>query len=145
MREYDLRVNGKDYKVAVKALTTDRAQVVVNGDTYDVDIRRIRREHSTRPDNQPPPIAARALAAPAPSGPVASAGGAGTVNAPIPGAIMELFVKVGDTVKATQEVIKLEAMKMENVLLAPVDGTVKKIHVKAGDTVAQGQVLIEIG
>lgn len=144
MREYDLRVNGHDFKVAVKALTIDRAQVEVNGEKYDVDIRRVRRQGPERPDPARPPARQAAGARPASAPPPPAMPAAGTVTAPIPGAVLEIFVKEGDAVKAGQEVLKLEAMKMENVLNAPTDGTVQKVHVKTGDAVGQGQALIEI-
>jgi biotin carboxyl carrier protein len=71
--------------------------------------------------------------------------GAGSVTAPMPGIIVEVTCKVGDKVKAGQEVVTLEAMKMQNPLPAPIDGEVKSIHVKSGDSVAVGQVLVDIG
>ncbi|MEG2366168.1 MAG: biotin/lipoyl-containing protein [Alistipes sp.] len=67
-----------------------------------------------------------------------------TVNAPLPGRIIELKVKVGDTVKSGQEVITLEAMKMENAVTSNYKGTVKQIFVKDGDTVATDAPLMEI-
>jgi len=71
--------------------------------------------------------------------------GAGSVSAPLPGIIVEVTCKVGDKVKAGQQVVVLEAMKMQNPLPAPIDGEVKSIHVKSGDAVAVGQVLVDIG
>jgi biotin carboxyl carrier protein len=90
------------------------------------------------PAAAPKPAAAPAAAAPA-------AGGAGAVAAPMPGLIVDVTCKVGDKVKAGQQVVILEAMKMQNPLNAPIDGEVKGIFVKAGDSVAVGQVLVDIG
>ncbi|HET6461716.1 MAG TPA: pyruvate carboxylase subunit B [Syntrophales bacterium] len=94
----------------------------------------------------PPPRAA-APAAPKPAAAAAPAAkaGAGSITAPMPGLIVDVTCKVGDKVKAGQQVVILEAMKMQNPLTAPVDGEVKSIHVKSGDSVAVGQVLVDIG
>ena len=66
------------------------------------------------------------------------------VTAPLPGRIIELKVKVGDAVKAGQEVAVLEAMKMENAITSDFAGTVKQILVHQGQTVATDAVLMEI-
>ena len=66
------------------------------------------------------------------------------VTAPLPGRIIDIKVKVGDEVKAGQEVLVLEAMKMENSVTTDYSGKVKQILVQAGDTVATDAVLLEI-
>jgi len=70
--------------------------------------------------------------------------GEGAVVAPMPGMIVEVKCKVGDTVSSGDEVIILEAMKMQNPLPAPKDGVVKAINVKAGDSVGGDDVLLII-
>ena len=65
------------------------------------------------------------------------------VRAPMPGLIIQLKVKDGDTVKAGDTLLILEAMKMENIIKAPGDATVKSVKVKMGDGVEKNQVLIE--
>jgi acetyl-CoA carboxylase biotin carboxyl carrier protein len=67
------------------------------------------------------------------------------VKAPMPGKILDVLVKVGDQVKEDDEVVMLEAMKMENPIYAPADGTVQEIKVKVNDTVETEQVMIIIG
>ena len=66
-----------------------------------------------------------------------------TVNAPLPGRVIEILVKVGDKVKANQEILILEAMKMENSITTDYAGTVKQILVEPGETVATDAVLVE--
>jgi len=66
------------------------------------------------------------------------------VKAPMPGLVLEVMVKVGDTVVKGDNLIILEAMKMENVLQAEGDGVVKSIEVNKGDAVDKTQVLIEM-
>ena len=66
------------------------------------------------------------------------------VTAPLPGKIIALKVKVGDKVKAGQEVVILEAMKMENSITSDVAGTIKQILVQEGDNVATDAILVEV-
>jgi 3-methylcrotonyl-CoA carboxylase alpha subunit len=68
----------------------------------------------------------------------------GGLEAPMPGRVTRVNVSVGDTVTRGQELIVVEAMKMENALVAPEAGTVKSLEVKVGDMVAPGPALIVI-
>ena len=67
------------------------------------------------------------------------------VKAPMPGKILQVLVKVGDTVKEDDEIAMLEAMKMENPIYAPADGTVTDVKVKVNDSVETEQVLMVLG
>lgn len=58
---------------------------------------------------------------------------------------MDILVKVGDKVKAGQDVVVLEAMKMENSIASDFEGTVLRIDVNVGDTVSENAPLVEIG
>ncbi|PYF81084.1 pyruvate carboxylase subunit B [Marinomonas alcarazii] len=69
----------------------------------------------------------------------------GHVSAAMPGNIIDVLVKEGETVKAGQAVLVTEAMKMETEVHANVAGTVKGVFVKKGDRVTPGELLIEIG
>ena len=73
------------------------------------------------------------------------AAGATSVTAPMPGNILDIKVKVGDTVDANTVVIMLEAMKMENEIYAGAAGKVTAINVTKGSTVNSGDVLVVIG
>jgi len=64
------------------------------------------------------------------------------VSAPMPGSVIEVLVKVGDEVKENDELMVLEAMKMENPIFAPAAGTIKEIKVNEKDTVEAEQVLV---
>jgi len=75
-----------------------------------------------------------------------SAGAASRVNnikAPMPGLIIDLRVKPGDTVATGDTLVILEAMKMENSIKSPGEATVRHVKVGRGDSVEKGQVLIE--
>lgn len=69
----------------------------------------------------------------------------GGLDAPMPGRVSRVDVAVGDVVRRGQELIVVEAMKMENALVAPIDGVVKSLAVKVGDMVAPGPALVVIG
>ena len=66
------------------------------------------------------------------------------VTTPLAGTTLDVFVNVGDTVKAGQRVVLLEAMKMENNIEADTDGTVTSVNVRKGDSVLEGDTLIVI-
>jgi biotin carboxyl carrier protein len=66
------------------------------------------------------------------------------IESPMPGKIISINIKVGDTVKAEDELGVLEAMKMENPIIAPVSGTVVEIRVAPNQTVETGQVIAVI-
>lgn len=68
----------------------------------------------------------------------------GDVSTSMPGNIVDVLVKVGDTVKAGQAVVISEAMKMETEIQAPIAGSVSAVHVTKGDRVNPGDVLVEI-
>ena len=93
----------------------------------------------------PAPAPAPAAPAPAPAAPAAApAAGATTVEAPMPGKILNIKVSEGQAVKFGEVVVIMEAMKMETEIVAPADGTVSKILVKAGDSVDTGAALVAL-
>ncbi|MEB3198353.1 MAG: biotin carboxylase N-terminal domain-containing protein [Candidatus Sericytochromatia bacterium] len=84
---------------------------------------------------------------PAPKGGAKSAAGApsdGQLRAPMMSRVVKLCVAVGDTVKAGQPLVVIEAMKMESELVSPQDGVVQSLQCQAGDTVQQGQILASL-
>lgn len=64
------------------------------------------------------------------------------IKAPMPGLILEINVKVGDEVNEGDDLLILEAMKMENVLTSPREGIIKSIDVNQGETVDKNSLLI---
>lgn len=114
--------------------------VNVNGTAYDVEVEEV----SGAAINTAAPAAAPApVAAPAPA--AAPAAGQTSVTAPMPGTILDIKVNVGDTVKADDVVIILEAMKMENEIFAPASGKVIAINTTKGASVNSGDCLLVIG
>jgi 3-methylcrotonyl-CoA carboxylase alpha subunit len=70
---------------------------------------------------------------------------AGTLEAPMPGRVSAVTVAVGQRVTKGEELLVVEAMKMENALRAPRAGVVLAVHASVGEMVAPGRVLVEIG
>lgn len=117
--------------------------ITVNGTPYNVTV-----EEGTSTATAPAAAPAQAptpQAAPAPkAAPAPSAAGSISVDAPMPGNILDIKVSNGAAVKAGQVLCVLEAMKMENDIVAPQDGTVASINVNKGDTVEAGQTIITL-
>lgn len=130
----------------------------LNGKQYEVELERIDAyepmpRYGEAPAAAPAPVAAPAAPAPAPApaaqapapAPAAApAAGATTVEAPMPGKILNIKVSAGQAVKFGETVIVMEAMKMETEIVAPADGTVAQILVKAGDAVDTGAALVTL-
>lgn len=66
-----------------------------------------------------------------------------SIKAPMPGLILEINIKAGDEVKEGDNLLILEAMKMENVLTSPREGVIKSVNVNKGETVDKNSLLIE--
>ena len=126
MKNYTITVNGTPYNVTVEDANGSAAPVAA----------------------APAPAAAPASApAPAPTAaPAAAPAAAGSVSvdAPMPGNILDIKVSNGASVKAGDVLLILEAMKMENEIVAPQDGTVASVNVNKGDTVEAGQTLVSL-
>lgn len=146
MRIYELTVGNKPYNVKVKSFSSHQAELEVNGKLMKVDVKAIGDDLVGKPVAR---AAAPSSAAPVRAAPVAAkkmpVAGAGAITAPIPGAILEIFVKEGQEIKAGQPVLKMEAMKMENVIQSHLEGTILSISVQPKDAVSQGQELMTVG
>lgn len=125
-------------------------KVTLNGKTYEVEVEQgkavlLDEYEALAPAQAAPaaPVAAAPAPAAAPAAPVNLAAGE-TVTAPMPGNILRVDVAQGDTVKAGQILIILEAMKMENEIVAPKDGTVAQVVTSKGSVVDTGAPLVVI-
>ena len=144
MKEYKYKINGNEYNVVVEELEDNKANVTVNGKSYQVELDRAAKPAVSKPVARPAAAPAAAPAtAPAPKA-APAAGGAG-IKAPLPGVILDIKVKVGDAVAKGQTVAILEAMKMENEIQAEINGTVTAVSVQKGDHVALGDHIMTIG
>ena len=114
-------------------------RITVNGTAYDVQVEEL--------DAGSAPASAAAAAAPAPAAkPAASQGAAGSVavKAPMPGTVVNVVVTKGQAVKSGDDLVFIEAMKMETPVKAPQDGTVATVEVAKGEAVDSGKVLVTL-
>ena len=111
-------VNGKKYGVKF-----ENGKAIVNGKEYSIDVKDGIEETSA----------------------AASTGEGTEVKAPMPGAVLRVLKSVGDSVEENEEIMVIEAMKMETPIKAPVAGTITSIAVGQNDKIATGQVLATVG
>lgn len=77
--------------------------------------------------------------------PSRSSAGANEMTAPLPGTVIEIFIKAGDQIEAGQVILVIEAMKMKNSIRSTRAGKITEVLVNAGQTVAHKQVLVRFG
>jgi glutaconyl-CoA decarboxylase len=139
-KSFLVKVNGRTYKVELGEFNENAPFFVrVNNKPY-----KVRYETAKMPSTSAR-VAEPALPIPRRqplSKPIV--GKKNAVTAPMPGIVVSLKVKVGDSVNLGQPLCILEAMKMENEITASKAGVVKEIHVSEGSSVSQGQLMIVI-
>lgn len=142
MKEYKYKINGNTYNVGIGDIVDNVADVLVNGTPYKVELEKTRKVsvvNAPRPSAAPRTASGEKVVTKAP---VSAAGY--KITAPLPGTVMSVNCKVGDTVSAADTVVVLEAMKMENAIHAGRDGKVAAINVAAGDSVLEGGILVTL-
>lgn len=126
MKKYNINVNGKMYQVEVEEVGVSN-------------------QPSFSPAPQAPVVAPQAPVASTPAPAPASAPVEGALSAPMPGTIIDIKVTEGQSVKAGDVILILEAMKMENEIVAPSDAKIVKIHTNKGAAVSTGDALVTLG
>ena len=141
MKEYRYKINGNLYKVTVGDIEDNHVTVAVNGTPYTVEL-----EKQNKPKIKPVVRTASTTPAAPPAAVTrpARVGSKSGIKSPLPGVILEIKVKEGDTVKRGQTLLVLEAMKMENDIKADRDGKVTAIKVSKGESILEGTDLIII-
>ncbi len=134
MKKYT--INDKEYNVSVNSCCGSSAEVTVNGVTYNVKIEGVSPLAVEPVRTSPVSAVTPAQAAFQP---------AKTISSPLPGVIISVKVKPGDTVQPGQVVAILEAMKMENEIQAEYAGTVTSVNVAQGDSILEGAPIVTIG
>jgi biotin carboxyl carrier protein len=140
MKKYKFTINGADYSVEINNVEDRAIELDVNGTPYTVQIDKEVKQTKT-------PTLLRSVAVPTTDqgAAVKVAAKTGMIKSPLPGTILDIFVKMGDKVSIGQRILLLEAMKMENNIESDKAGTVTEIKVSKGDAVMEGDVLIVIG
>jgi len=137
MKTFKFTIQGNDYEVEIKSVDENKALVGVNGTAFEVIMHKPVKTTKT-------PTLVRQPAKP-PVGPsVKVSSGNVEVRSPLPGNVLHLHKKNGDTVTRGELVLTYEAMKMENKILAEKDGVVRNLKLQVGDTFLQNDVLFEI-
>jgi biotin carboxyl carrier protein len=141
---YTITVNDHTYEVQIENVNTRPVIAIVDGERFEVmpgntgqpETRKdAPAKIEKKPFQQYPASAAASSPNPAMSGNV--------LTAPLPGTVVELFVKAGDKVEAGQVVLIIEAMKMKNSIRSIFSGTVSEVLVHAGQSVAHKQALVK--
>jgi glutaconyl-CoA/methylmalonyl-CoA decarboxylase subunit gamma len=146
MKKFKFRINGNLYDTEILNIEDNIAEIEINGSLYkvevDKDIKQVKTPKLVRsavaPSTDIQPSTAKTSSPAAPKG-------TGTIKSPLPGVIIDVFVREGDVVKIGQKLMLLEAMKMENNIEADQAGKIVSIAKKQGDSVMEGDVLIVIG
>lgn len=145
--KYVATINGKKYEVEVEKLeaykSLDRNGVAAPAAPVLPASAPVQRPAAPAPVAAAPAPAPAPAAAPAPA-PAAAPAGATTVEAPMPGKILNIKVSEGQAVKFGEVVVIMEAMKMETEIVAPAAGTVASVNVSVGDAVDTGAVLVTL-
>ncbi|MBN1296472.1 biotin/lipoyl-binding protein [bacterium] len=135
-----------------------KLRITVHGTAYEVEVEvldagdgfpaaplpKIAQPLTPLPGMTPAGIAPAAAAPVRPTNQSAGAAGSSdTVNSPIAGTVLEIKCRVGDRIERNQELLVIEAMKMETSIAAPAAGVVKSVDVAVGDAVREGQILVQ--
>ena len=146
MKKFKFTINGNEYAADVMSIEENTAEVAINGVSYTVEIdqkvQTVKTPKLVRtpavPSTDSHPSVSKTSSPSAPKG-------TGSIKSPLPGVILDIYVREGDVVKIGQKLIMLEAMKMENNINADKEGRVASIKVSKGDSVMEGDILIVIG
>ena len=146
MKKFKFTIHGNQYDVNIQNVEDNIIDVDVNGSVYQVEV-----DKTLQPVKTPRLVRSRAV----PSTDTTPSVGAGVkpvgaktggvIKSPLPGSVISILVKPGDTVKVGQKLMVLEAMKMENNIDSDKDGKIVKINANKGDSVMEGDILVTIG
>ncbi len=137
MKEYKYKINGNPYTVTVGEPEKGKVTVEVNGVPYSVEL-----EEEPKAAAAPVHPAVTHRPAAKTAAPAQPAATKKSEKSPLPGIIVAIKVKPGDTVKRGDTLIILEAMKMENNIPATTSGVIKEVCVNTGDSVLDGADLV---
>lgn len=138
MKNFKFSIAGKKYDVSVLSLNGNTAKIKVNNEDYVVEI-----ERNIKPEKTP--IVVRSTIREPEKEIERKSGGPKTeIKSPLPGIIVKIFVKPGESVEKNQRLFSLEAMKMENEIKAERAGVIAGIRITEGQSVLQDEVIMEM-
>lgn len=139
--KYNVTIREKTYTVEIEDIHQRPVIVRVDGEAFQVFVER-RAEAAPARSAETGALTAKPVSvASLPLEKVANAGNA--LLSPLPGTVVEVFVKPGEQIEAGQVALIIEAMKMKNSIRSVRGGVVKRVLVSAGQTVAHRQPLLE--
>lgn len=140
----NLKIQGNDYTVIVEDIHKRPIKAEVDGEVFEVWPQEMDVPDQTNiASTNPAQMVSQSPAVMATSDHSSADAVSGQVQAPIPGVIVDVKVKPGDSVSYGQELCVLEAMKMKNSIRANRDGVIKAVHATIGEHVHQSQLLVE--
>ena len=140
MKRYQITVNGRIFDVRLLSdPLQDQVEVEVNGQTFTVEARALGPEAATAEETQLRPAPASATTTELRT----STPAVKRIVAPLPGVIKSIAARPGQPVSAGDELLVIEAMKMDNVIRATQDGIIDTIHTAEGRQVAHGELMLE--
>ena len=142
MKQFKYTINGSIYNVTVNKVEDTIAEVEVNGMPYKVLMDKPAKKQVVTVKRPVQAITNAPKTGPVTTRPAQTI--AGSVKSPLPGVILSIDCKVGDTVKKGQKLLVLEAMKMENTIPSDRDGVIAEIKVEKGESVLEGTDLVII-
>ncbi len=141
--KYKITVNSKIYEVEIENINARPVVAFVDGERFEVMPENAGQAEVKKDAHQTEKKAFNPNPAPAASSSPNQALSGNVLNAPLPGTIIEVFVKPGEKVEAGQVIVIIEAMKMKNSIRSVFSGTVGEVLVSAGQSVAHKQALIK--
>lgn len=138
MKSYKFKVNDNGYTVNIKSHEGNIINLEVNGTSYEVKMQEEIKKTKT------PTLVRAASKRPAEPLKVNPKSQKTRIVAPIPGIVLSIDVKVGDTLKVGDRMLVLEAMKMENNIVCEKAGTITNIKISVGQQVLQDELMIEL-
>ncbi len=138
MKNFTFKINENNYGVKIVSHENNIIELEVNGTSYSVVMKEEIKKIKT------PTLVRKPINSAIEPVKINQSSSTAKIIAPIPGIILSLNVKVGDTIKENDLLLVLEAMKMENSIVSEKSGVVTAINVKVGQQVLQGEVMIEL-
>ena len=133
--KYTVKVADKSYEVEIEDVYARPVIARVDGQTFEVSP-----EDGIKPALEK--VAMEPMPVPSSTQPSASVLGTNQLTAPLPGTVIEVFVKAGEHIESGQVVLVIEAMKMKNSIRSTRAGKIAEVLVSAGETVAHKQALV---